>query len=239
MPTLAEVVRRHGPPYALRHGPRLLPSHARALRDIAGCRTAALGGHLARCESCGEEHLVYHSCRSRACPRCGRDRARAWIEQQSELLLPVTYFHLVFTLPAELRRVVRQHQRALIPVLFRAAYESLAALCRDPRHLGGGIGALGVLHTWSRTLEWHPHVHFLVPGGALTSQGQWREARRKKGKPGERYLVPVRALSSGFRGRFLRMARRALAEGTLPRLPNKPWVVYAKPALQRARARGC
>ena len=235
MPTMADVVQQHGPAYVQQYGTKLLPSHARAMRDIVGCRTAALGGHLSRCQACGEEHLLYHSCRSRACPRCGRDRARAWVDKQAELLLPVTYFHVVFTLPAELRRLVREHQRALIPVLFRAAYESLAVLCRDSRHLGGDIGALGVLHTWSRTLEWHPHVHFLVPGGALSPSGQWFTARRVEGKPGERYLVPVRALSAGFRGRFLRRARRALPDGTLPWLPDKPWVAYAKPALHGAR----
>ena len=124
---LAEVVRRHGPAYVERHQASILPSHVRAVRSIINCRTAALGGHLGECLQCGCVHLLYHSCRHRACPRCGRERTRAWLERQRGLLLPVPYFHVVFTLPDELRRLVRSHQKALIPVLFRAAFRSLAA----------------------------------------------------------------------------------------------------------------
>jgi hypothetical protein len=136
-----------------------------------------------------------HSCRHRACPQCGHDATSRWLKRQRELLLPVTYFHVVVTLPSEFRRLVRQHQRVLIPVLFQAAFESLSALCSDPHWLGGQAGALAVLHTWSRTLEWHPHVHLLVPGGALGLDGQsWlRPPPRPKS-----YLVPERALAKRF-----------------------------------------
>jgi hypothetical protein len=208
----------------------MLPSHVRALDAIARCRTPAMGGHLAECASCGCQHLVYHSCRHRACAQCGRDATVKWIARQQKLLLPVTYFHVVFTLPAELRSIVRRHQRALLGALFHASFTSLACMCADPRFLGARIGALAVLHTWTRTLEWHPHVHMLVPGGGLAPDDRtWIRvpARRK------RFLVPVRALAKLFRGRFLALARRALPDVELPQIPwGKNWVVFAKAAAQ-------
>lgn len=148
--------------------------------------------------------------------------------------MPVPYFHVVFTLPAELRRLVRSHQAALLPVLFRAAFTALARLCADPHFLGGQIGPLAVLHTWTRTLEWHPHVHMLVPGGALASDGRtWIAAppRRKL------YLVPEKALAKLFRGLFLALARRALPGIAFPHIPwGKRWIVLAKPS-SRVRRR--
>jgi hypothetical protein len=158
------------------------------------------------------------------------DATRRWLERQRELLLPVTYFHVVVTLPSELRHLVRHHQRALIPVLFQAAFESLSALCADPHWLGGQVGALAVLHTWTRTLEWHPHVHLLVPGGALAPDGQtWlRPAPRPTN-----YLIPERALAKRFRGRFLALARRALPAVSFPEIPwGKRWIAFAKEAVQ-------
>ncbi len=139
-----------------------------------------------------------------------------WLDRQRELLLPVTYFHVVVTLPSELRRLVRQHQRALLPVLFQAAFESLAVLCADPRWLGGQVGALAVLHTWTRTLEWHPHVHLLVPGGALAPDGKtWLRPPPRLNN----YLLPERALAKRFRGRFLALARHALPAVRFPEIP--------------------
>ena len=232
MPTLTEVVRHHGPHYLAHHSGRLLPSHVRALRAISTCRTGALGGHLAHCARCESEHVLYHSCRHRACPQCGHDATGRWLSRQRELMLPVPYFHVVFTLPAELRRVVRAHQRALLPVLFRAAFEALAALSADPKFVGGQIGALAVLHTWTRTLEWHPHLHVLVPGGALATDGRtWLPIRTRR----KRFLVPVKALAQRFRARFLHLVRRQLGSGALPPVPwSKAWVVFAKPAVQGA-----
>lgn len=232
MPRLAEVVRRHGPRYMQRFGATMLPSHVRALHDIIRCRTPALGGHLAECGACGREHLLYHSCRNRACPQCGHDAAERWVARQRDFLLPVPYFHVVFTLPAELRRLVRSHQKELLPVLFRAAFDSLAKLCMDPRFLGAQIGALAVLHTWTRTLEWHPHVHLLVPGGGLAPDGRtWLSVPRRK----VLFLVPVKALSKIFRARFLHLARRALPSAPFPAIPwDKRWVVFAKPTVQGA-----
>jgi putative transposase/transposase-like zinc-binding protein len=229
---LADVVRRHGPAYMERHGASMMPSHVHAVKAILRCRTPEMGGHLAVCPQCGSEHLLYHSCRHRACPRCGHDATTRWLARQHELLLPVPYFHVVFTLPAELRRLVRSHQTALLPVLFQAAFESLATLCADPHYLGARIGALAVLHTWTRTLEYHPHVHMLVPGGGLAPDGRtWIAAPRRR----TRYLVPERALAKLFRGRFLHLARRALPGVVFPHLPwGKRWVVFAKPVVQGA-----
>lgn len=225
---LADVVRRHGEDYLARYGSAVPRRHVHAMRAITRCRTGALGGHLAQCTACGHEHLLFHSCHHRACPQCGHGATSRWLERQRNLLLPVPYFHVVFTLPAELRRLVREHQHVLLSVLFRAAFAALAALCRDRRWLGGQIGALALLHTWSRTLEWHPHVHMLVPAGALAQDGRTWITSPARRVP---FLVPVRALADGFRGRFLHLARRAL--GTLPHVPRrKRWVVFAKPALQ-------
>jgi hypothetical protein len=229
---LADVLRRHGPAYMERHGASMLPSHVHAVKAILRCRTPEMGGHLAKCPRCESEHLLYHSCRHRACPRCGHDTTTRWLAGQRELLLPVPYFHVVFTLPAELRRLVRSHQAALLPVLFRAAFTSLARLCADPHFLGGQIGALAVLHTWTRTLEWHPHVHMLVPGGALAPDDRtWIAAPPRR----RLYLVPKKALAKLFRGRFLCLARRALPGVAFPDIPwSKRWVVFAKPVVQGA-----
>jgi hypothetical protein len=229
---LADVVRRHGSAYADRFRASVLPSHVRALEDIALCRTSAMGGHLAACTQCGHEHLLYHSCRNRACPRCGHDATTRWLARQQQLLLPVPYFHVVFTLPSELRRLVRSHHKALLSVLFRAAFESLVSLCADPHFLGARIGALAVLHTWTRTLEWHPHVHMLVPGGGLAPDGRtWVSVPRRR----KRFLVPERALAKRFRGQFLHLARRALPNVPFPEIPwDKRWVVFAKPVVHGA-----
>ncbi len=224
--------------------PRTASPHA----PITSCPTGSIGGslwptrtgsvsptldtHLADCGQCGYQHLFYHSCRHRACPQCGYDTTTRWLDGQRDLLLPVPYFHVVFTLPAELRRLVRSHQNALLPVLFRAAFEALAELGADPKRLGAQVGAFAVLHTWTRTLEWHPHVHLLVPGGGLAPDDRtWVPARRlRNGKP---FLIPGKALAKLFRGRFLHLARRALPGIDFPHVPwGKRWVVFAKPTVQ-------
>lgn len=228
-PSLVDVVRRHGPAYLARFGKAVLPSHARALRDIARCRTPALGGHIAACETCGAQHLRYHSCRNRACPQCGAERTASWLARQRELLLPVAYFHVVFTLPSELRYVVRSYQKKLMSVLFRAAFDALSALCADAKYLGGRIGALAVAHTWTRSLEWHPHIHMLVPAGALTKDDRWVTVSKRK----VRFLVPQGALARKFWGRFMHLARRALPQYRFPDLPRKKrWIVYCKETVQ-------
>ena len=221
MPDVADIFRLHGAGYLDRFGQNMLPSHRRALRDLCNCRTAALGGQLYVCDHCGREHYVYHSCRNRACPKChGRD-TEAWLAARREELLPVPYFHVVFTLPQSLRDLVRQHQKAVYPILMQAAARALIKLSADPHYVGGLIGVLAVLHTWSRTLTYHPHVHCLVPGGGLTPDGQWRPARPN-------YLIPVKALSPIFRGIFLDLVTKALPDVAIPDSVRKQkWAVQA------------
>jgi hypothetical protein len=226
--TVATVVRQFGPAYVARFGATMPAGHRRAVADLAACRTAAMGGHVTQCDTCGVEHFVYHSCRHRQCPTCHGVSTRAWTAARETELLPVPYFHVVFTLPAELRTVVRAHQRVLLGALMQTAAEALQALTADRHYLGGTVGMLAVLHTWTRTLEYHPHVHCLVPGGAVAADGTWRRARGQ-------YLVPVRALSVGFRARFLMRCKRLLPDVIVPAsVWKKPWVVYAKPTVQGA-----
>lgn len=227
---VADVLRRHGQAYLEGHGTAVPRRHRRTIRALVACRTAQLGGHLYECDRCGHQQYAYHSCRNRHCPKCHGKDLEAWLAQRRAELLPVPYFHVVFTLPEVLRRTVRQHPHVLYPVLMRSAAEALQKLARDPRHVGGRIGLLAVLHTWTRTLEYHPHVHGLVPGGGLSPDGRWIPARKD-------YLVPVRALSRLFRGIFMERAKRALPDQTWVACSWKQdWVVYAKPTARRPEA---
>jgi hypothetical protein len=227
MPEVADVLRRYGREYLDRFGQDLLPSHRRAIEDLCACRTEALGGQLLQCERCGQEHYVYHSCRNRSCPKCHHQDTEAWLEERRQELLPVPYFHVVFTLPQELREIVRRNQKDLYDVLLRAAAHALIKLAADPHYVGGLIGVLCVLHTWTRTLAYHPHVHCLVPAGGISAdRTEWRPARTS-------YLVPVQALSKLFRGLFLDLVRQERPDLPLPEsVWTKGWVVYCKPAVQ-------
>jgi hypothetical protein len=171
--TVATAVRQFGPAYAARFGAAMPAGHRRALADLAACRTAAMGGHVTQCDACGVEHFVCHSCRHRQCPTCHGARTRAWTAAREAELLPVPYFHVVFTLPAELRAIVRSHQRVLLGALMQTAAEALQALAVDAHYLGGTVGILAVLHTWTRTLVYHPHV---LPRGfhKVRYYGFWR-----------------------------------------------------------------
>jgi len=227
MKEIADIFRRYGQHYRERFANSMLPSHRRASADICACRTEALGGHLAQCDSCGHRRYSYHSCKNRSCPKCHKTDTERWLEKRREELLPVAYFHLVFTLPKELHRLLRAHQKTLYNVLFKAAAFSLMQLAADPRYVGGKIGILSVLHTWTRAMIYHPHLHFLVPAGGLCGDGTtWLPSRKN-------YLVPVRALSVLFRAKFMEMARKALPNETLPQSVWKTkWVVYCKPTVQ-------
>lgn len=227
MAEVADVLRRCAGAYLAQFGGRILPSHRRALGDLVACRTEALGGHVCECDHCGALRYAYHSCRNRSCSKCNGARRQRWLDRERRDLLPVSYFHVVFTLPQELREVLRRHQKALYGALIRAAAESLMKLAADPRYIGGRIGVVCVLHTWTRALLYHPHVHCLVPGGAPSSDATgWRPARN-------RFLVPVAALSAIFRARFMRLARSALPDERFPQsLWDRSWVVHAKPAIQ-------
>jgi hypothetical protein len=227
MPEVADVLRRYGREYLDRYGQDLLPSHRRAMDDLVHCRTEALGGQLCQCDHCGQEHYVYHSCRNRSCPKCHGNETEAWLEERRQELLPVPYFHVVFTLPQALRALVRRNQQDLYDILLRAAAQALIKLAADPHDVGGLIGVLCVLHTWTRALVYHPHVHCLVPAGGISAdRTEWRPARQT-------YLVPVRALSKLFRGLFLDLVRRERPDLAIPEsVWTMEWVVYCKPAVQ-------
>ena len=223
---LADIVRLHGATYRARAGERLLPSHARALRDIEACRTAQLGGHLKQCDQCGRQLYSYHSCGNRACPKCHGEQTERWLAQARALLLPCRYVLLTFTLPAELRALARSHQKILYGALMRCAAAALHKLARDPRYLGARIGALAVLHTWTRALDYHPHVHLLVSAGGWSAAAhQWIAPRHPA------YLVPVRALSVIFRAKMCAaLARAGLLAQTPHALWNTDWVVHCQSA---------
>ena len=159
---VADIVRAAGPAYREAFASRMLPSHRRALHDLETCRTAAWGGHLRRCDRCGEIQYRYHSCRNRACPKCHADQTRRWLEAHRARLLPCPYFLVTFTLPQELRPLARSHQRQVYGALLRTAAATLSTLAADPDHLGARPGLFGVLHTWTRAMLYHPHAHFLI-----------------------------------------------------------------------------
>ena len=239
---VADVFRHFGPAFRDQHGVSLSASQRRAMTAIESCRTAALGGHVEQCGDCGHQRVSYNSCRNRNCPKCqGLARAQ-WLEDRQAELLDVPYFHVVFTVPAEVEVIAFQNQTVVYDILFRAASETLCAIAADPEHLGAQIGFLGLLHTWGQNLQHHPHIHFLVPGGGIAPDGQrWIACR-----PG--FFLPVRVLSRMFRGRFLHYLQQAFTAGELSffsthhhlheltafRRHLSPawkidWVVYAKP----------
>ncbi len=226
MVELADIFRRYGPDYIERFGAHMLPSHRRALHDIAACRTEQMGGHLYCCENTDCEHLVYayHSCGNRSCPKCGQDKTQRWIEKQYDLLLPAQYFLVTFTLPGELRPMARSNQKVLFDLLFKSSAAALHKLAQDPRFVGGDIGMMGGLHTWQRDMGYHPHVHFIVPGGGLSpDHSQWLPT-----KPD--FFVPVEALSAIFRAKFRDGLKKTDLFDTVPALVwQKDWVVHCKP----------
>ncbi len=226
MTTIADIVRAHGKEYLQKFGVAVPVLHRKALRDIAACHTPEMGGHRYRCEDCGEEHFRYHSCRNRSCPSCQGAERRDWVDARLADVLPCRYFHLVFTVPAALNRLIRSNQEILLNALMRAAGDSLREMAGNPDHLGGRIGVLEVLHTWGGNLEYHPHVHCLVPGGA------WRTDGRVWTTSSSTFFLPVKALSRLFRGKFLALAKAAFP-GELPKsLWDQEWVVFSKPVTQ-------
>ena len=240
-PELADVLRRYGAAFRLRFAALLPLAVRRVMRDIESCRTAAKGAHLDRCDDCGRQALSYNSCRNRHCPKCLGSARKRWLEAREKELLPVPYFHVVFTVPSELAEIALSNRRVLYGILFRATSETLLSIARDPKRLGADIGFFAVLHTWTRTLLHHPHLHCVVPGGGISLDGKrWIASRRK-------FFLPVRVLSSRFRHLFLDELDAAFAQGhlrlagalaplaapdafrdLLTKLRAKDWVVYAK-----------
>lgn len=223
MVEMAEIFRSHGLEYLAKYGERMPRAHKRVMRDILECRTPVLGGQVYVCEKCEQRRYSYHSCKNRHCPKCGNDQGAEWLEEQKELLLPVTHFLVTFTLPEELRRVARSHQKTVYNILFRASSEALQKLALDPRFVGGRLGMVGVLHTWTRALIYHPHVHYIVTGGGLSDDGRWKTC-------GDKFLVPGKPLNIIFRAKVRDQLKKAgLLEQVDKRVWKKEWVVDLEP----------
>jgi hypothetical protein len=227
---VAEIFRLHGPDYRAQFTSCMLPSHLRAMQDIEQCRTATLGGRLYFCTQCQEQRYSYHSCKNRHCPKCGNQQANEWLQQQQNLLLPIPYFMVTFTLPQELRPLARSNQKTIYNLLFRASSQALLKLAQDPRFVGGSVGLVGVLQTWTRQLIYHPHVHYLVTGGGLTQAGRWRSSRAD-------FLLHEKPLAMIFRAK-LRDALKQVGffHQVDRRLWKKRWVVDCEPVGNGAAA---
>jgi putative transposase/transposase-like zinc-binding protein len=223
MVEIADIFRLHGPAYRAKFGDRMLPSHQQAMQDIERCRTETLGGQVYHCETCRAYHYSYHSCKNRHCPKCQQDQAEQWLDNQKRLLLPAPHFLVTFTLPAELRALARRYQKTLYNLLFRSSSEALQELALDPRFIGGRIGMVGVLHTWTRDLRYHPHVHYIVAGGGLSAEGAWLPARQD-------FLVHVKPLSVIFRAKFREQLQKTdLFPQVDKAVWNTDWVVPCEP----------
>ena len=239
--SVAEVFRRYGDAFRAEVGAALSTAQRRVMTAIEQCRTAALGGHVEQCDHCGHRRVWYNSCRNRHCPTCQSLARAAWLERRREDLLPTEYFHVVFTMPPAVAEVAAQNKAVIYGLLFRAVAETLRTIAADPRHLGAEIGFFAVLHTWGQTLVHHPHLHCVIPGGGLASDGSgWVSCR-----PG--FFLPVRVLSRYFRRALLAALQDAFESGELrfagalqpltqPRCfaehlrpaRETEWVVYAK-----------
>lgn len=215
---------------------RLHLSQIKAFRAISNCRTSALGYHANSCDNCDYEKFAYNSCRNRNCPKCQTLKKEQWIHKQEQYLLDIPYFHVVFTLPSELNQITLQNQSVVYTLLFKAVSETLKELASDEKYLGAKLGLTTVLHTWGQNLSYHPHIHCIIPGGGLTSDGKWKNSR-------EKFFLPVKVLSRKFRGKFLSYLKNAdLAFYTtiadlenpvhfsslISSLHQKEWVVYCK-----------
>ncbi len=206
---IADIFHRHGAAWRTAHAGHLSLGQLKAMAAIETCRTAALGGHVEACEDCGHSRIAYNSCRSRSCPKCQGAAAREWLAARQADLLPVGYFHVVFTLPAEIADIAWQNKAVIYDLLFRAASEAMLTIAADPKHLGARIGITAVLHTWGSAMTHHPHVHMIVPGGGIALDGErWVSCR-----PG--FLLPVRVLSRLFRRLLLAKLAAAHATGRL------------------------
>jgi hypothetical protein len=209
---LAEVLRRHWPEYQAAFGQRIPVSHRAAVHDIIRCRTPAMGGLRFGCQKCGREHFVYLSCNHRACPKCGHAETQEWIEKQKRRLLPVLYFMVTFTVPEELRSILRSHQKELYHLLFKESAATLMEVAARPKFLGADLGFMGVLHTWSRQLIFHPHIHYVVPGGGLSADGlRWVRFKNPE------FFLPYKVLARRFRNRFREALRNTPLWNSVPR----------------------
>jgi Putative transposase/Transposase zinc-binding domain len=239
---IADIFHRHGAAWRAAHAGHLSLGQLKVMAAIETCRTAALGGHVEACEDCGHRRIAFNSCRDRHCPKCQGAAARDWLAAREADLLPVGYFHVVFTLPAEIAGIAWQNKAVIYDLLFRAASEAMLTIAADPKHLGARIGITAVLHSWGSAMTHHPHVHMIVPGGGISLNGErWVSCRSG-------FFLPVRVLSRLFRRLFLAKLTEAHAAGRLKffgdhaglgdqhafaaflvPLRQKNWFVYAKP----------
>ena len=223
---LADIFREYGPAYLQKYGERMLPSHKEAMWAIEHCRTSLMGGECYWCAHCGEYVYSYHSCGNRHCPKCGSDRSDTWRDKQLEKLLPVPYFLVTCTLPHTLNPVARSNQKLIYDLLFKTSADALQTLALNPKWVGGKIGMVGALHTWSRSMGYHLHTHYLVPAGGVDPQsGEWKPSHPK-------FLVPASALREVFRAKFrdaLEEADPDLFANVPPETWSKNWVVHCKP----------
>lgn len=246
---VAEVFRRYGRAYRQKHRDTMAVCQLKAMRAIEICRTFHLGGHVDQCDHCGALRISYNSCRNRHCPKCQSLNTERWLAARRSELLPVKYFHVVLTLPEALRPLARYNPREIFALLFRSASATLKQLAADPKHLGAQIGFMAMLHTWDQKLGFHPHLHCIVTGGGLTGGGvRWQGCKK-------RFFLPVRVISSLFRGKFLDGLKQAFTDGRI-RLSNdieeaesqsafdallnslysQQWVVYCKPPFSGAKS---
>ena len=218
---LADVFRRFADGYLSAHGTAMPASHRRAIADILACRTEALGGHLWRCDRCSHEVFSYHSCKNRSCPKCHTKQAKDWLDARKAEILPTDYFHVTITVPQELRALLRANQRDGYALLMKAAADAIIELAHDRRFVGGTVGVLAVLHTWTQQLVYHPHVHCLVTGGGICDDGRdWYPARKA-------FLVPHMALAKLVRGKLKAMLANKRPDLVTPATAwAKPWIVH-------------
>ena len=206
---VADIFRDHGPAWRSANAGHVSLDQLKVMSAIERCRTAALGGHVKRCEKCSQTVIAYNSCRNRHCPKCQGAAAREWLAEREAELLPVPYYHLVFTLPARIADIAYQNKAVIYDLLFKASSETLLTIAADPKHLGARIGILSVLHTWGSAMTHHPHVHMIVPGGGFSRDGNsWVACR-------PRFFLSVHVLSSLFRGLFLDKLDAAYRAGEL------------------------
>ena len=202
--------------YLNRYGKKIPFQHVKTIYDMIRCRTPALGGDIFYCKKCKKNHFAFHSCKNRHCPKCGSQDAEEWLEKQKRKLLPVPYFMVTFTLPDELRELCRANQKIFYSIMFKAAATALKTLLKDPKYAGGSAGFTGVLHTWTRQLLYHVHIHFIVPGGAYDfERKEWEQASHK-------FLVPVKALSKSFRSNFQKLLQKK-ASKLYKQIPASIW----------------
>lgn len=213
---IATIFRKHFPAYSEHFGSDIPSFHFKAARAIMQCRTKAMGGNVFFCKSCEIHHYAYHSCKNRHCPKCGGKDTKKWVDKQMEKLLPLHYYMVTFTIPEELRFLCRSHQKICYSILFKASSDALKTLLGDPKYAGGKAGFVGVLHTWTRLMMYHPHIHYVVPDGAFdVVRNKWNKASHK-------YLIPVKALSKLFRENFQKLLKKRAPE-LYQSIPDNIW----------------